>query len=146
LVVDVLDLGRHERAAVGELGDPDSLAPLDHDVQPPVVELLEHLDHSGPAADLAHAVVVGKHETELAALLEAFADELAVARLEDMQRRLLAREQDEVEREEPDFHGMERLGEWPTRLCFDPLSKASSRTSPASPWRRCSASSVLSAS
>src|SRR5215213_3833361 len=145
LVVDVLNLGGHVRVPLGELGDADPLAALDDDVQPPVVELLQHLDHTCAAADLAHAVVVRKHEPELASLLEAFADQLAVPGLEDVQRRLLAREQHEVEGEEADLHGMKRLGEWPTLLWSDPPFRASSPTSRASPSRKCSASSASSA-
>src|SRR4029079_7476995 len=141
LVVDVLDLGGHEGAALGELCDPDALAALDDDVQAPVLELLQHLDHAGTASDLAHAVVVREHEPELAALFQALADQLAVAGLEAVQRRLLSGQQHEVEREETDLHGMKRLGEWPTLLSFDPPSRASSPTNRASRWRQVSASS-----
>ena len=46
-----------------------------------------------PRSHLAHAVVVLEEDAELAVLVQALADELSVARLEDVQRRLLAREQ-----------------------------------------------------
>ena len=76
VVVDVHDLGRRERASFRQLEEAKPLAALDDDVQPPVVEALEHLDHAGARADLAHAVVVREHEPELLALRQALADQL----------------------------------------------------------------------
>jgi hypothetical protein len=99
-VVDVDHLGGLVRTSFGQLHESEALAPLDDDVHATVVEALEHLDDPGASAHLADALVVGEHEAELLVLGEAFADELLVARLEDVQRRLLAREQHEVQREE----------------------------------------------
>ena len=57
-------------------------------------------------ADLAHPLVVLEHEAEVVAEVQALADQLAVARLEDVQGSLLARNEHEVEREEADLvHG-----------------------------------------
>ena len=103
LVLDRLDLGGLERAAGGQLEHPEALPPLDDDVQAAVVEALEHLGDRRPGADVAQPVVVGEDEPELALLVEALADQLAVARLEDVQRHQLGREQDDPEREEPDL-------------------------------------------
>ena len=104
LVRQRVDEGRREGASLGELVDPETLAPLDHDVESAVVVALKHLDDRSPGPDRPHAGVVGEHEPKLAVTLEAFADQLAVARLEDVERTLLARDEHEVERKEADFH------------------------------------------
>jgi hypothetical protein len=96
-----------EGAPLGELDEPEALAALDDDVQPPVVEPLEYLGDRGTRTDLAQPVVVRVDEPELDVLLEALAHELAVARLEDVQRHLLRRQEDDSEREEP------YLAHWP---------------------------------
>jgi hypothetical protein len=54
-------------------------------------------------ADLAHALLVGVDEPELLVGIEALADQLLVARLEDVERDALGREQDDAEREEADL-------------------------------------------
>ena len=53
--------------------------------------------------DLAQPVLVGVDDAERHALLEALSDQLAVARLEDVQRHLLGGQQDEAERKEADL-------------------------------------------
>jgi hypothetical protein len=63
--------------------------PSTTDVQPPVVELLEHLDHSG-RQPISACHRRRPRTRPNSPLLEAFAYELAVAWLEDVQRRLLA--------------------------------------------------------
>ena len=76
---------------------------LDDDVQAAVVEAVDHLDDRAAHAHVAHALVVLEHEPELVAEVEAFADQLAVARLEDVQRRLLAGHEHEVQWKEADL-------------------------------------------
>ena len=95
-----------KRSPLGELRDAEPLTPLDDDVQPAVVERLE-VDHVSERADVPNAVLlVGEHQTERLVALEALADQLAIAKLEDVQRDLLRREQRNPEREEPDLrHG-----------------------------------------
>ena len=60
-------------------------------------------DDARARPDLAHAVLVRVHQPELLVGLEALADQLAVARLEDVQRHPLGRKQDDAEREEADL-------------------------------------------
>ena len=103
LVLDRLDEPGLERAALGQLEQPEPLAALDDDVEPAVVEAVEHLGDGRERADLAQAVVVGEDEPELTLLGEAFADQLLVAVLEDVQRDLLGREQHDPEREEAEL-------------------------------------------
>ena len=103
VVVQLADLGRRECAALGQLHESEALPALDDDVQAPVRESLHNLDHPCPRAHLAHPVVVREHEPELLVSVQAFADQLPVARLEDVQGRLLAREEHEVQREETDL-------------------------------------------
>ena len=78
-------------------------AAFDNDVEPAVVEALEHVGHARERSDLAHALLVGVDEPELDLFLEALADQLAVARLEDVERHALGREQDDAERKEADL-------------------------------------------
>ncbi len=103
LVVDRLHAAGYERTALRQLEQPESCAPLDEDVQPPVLEPLDDLGDRGQRADLAKAVIVGVDDAERAAVLEAFPDQLAVAGLEDVQRHLLGGQQHEAEREEADL-------------------------------------------
>jgi hypothetical protein len=103
VVLDLRHLGRGERPALRQLEQPKALASLDDDVQATVGKAVEDLDHPGAGADVAHALVVLEHETELAALVETLTDELPVAGLEDVQRGLLPRKQHEIERKEPDL-------------------------------------------
>ena len=105
LVVDRLDASGHERAALGQLDQPEPLASFDDDVEPAVGEALDDLGDRRERPDLAQPVVVGVDDAERHALLEALADQLAVARLEDVQRHLLGGEQHEAERKQADlFH------------------------------------------
>src|SRR5687767_3517116 len=104
LVRKLLDLGRLERAALGELDELDALARLDDDVQPPVRELVDHLDHGAACPHVAHALLVLEDEAEVAARVEALADQLPVARLEDVQGRLLAGGEHEAQGGEADLH------------------------------------------
>ncbi len=95
-----------EAPPVRQLDEPEPRSALDDDVEPAVVHPLDDLDHGRGRADLADTVVVGVDETELAVEFEAFADQLAVARLEDVERDLLGREQHDAEREQADLvHG-----------------------------------------
>ena len=103
LVVDGLDAAGDERAALGQLDQPEPLATLDDDVEPAVVEALDDLGDRRERPDLAQAVVVGVDDAERHALLEALADQLAVARLEDVERHLLGGEQHEPERKQADL-------------------------------------------
>ncbi len=104
-----LDLGRVEAAAGGQLDEPEPIPAFHDDVQPTVVEALQHFGHRRKRSHLAQAVVVGVHEPELALLLQALADQLLVPVLEDVERDLLGRKQDDSEREEPDFGHARRL-------------------------------------
>ena len=88
---------------VRQLEQAEPLPALDDDVEPAVVEAVEHLGDGGERADLAQAVVVGVDQPELALLVEALADQLLVAVLEDVQRDLLGREQHDPEREEAEL-------------------------------------------
>ena len=64
---------------------------------------------AGP--DLAEPFLVGEHQPDLLREGEAFADQLLVAVLEDVQRDLLGREQHGPEREEAEFrHGARPFG------------------------------------
>jgi len=83
--------------------DPKAIASLDCDVQPAVVEAVEHVDDRGARANLAHAVVVGEHEPELVVALQAFADQLLVAQLEDVEGDALRRHQHDPQREEAEL-------------------------------------------
>ncbi len=103
VVVDVHHLGCLVRAPLGQLDEAESFAPLDDDVQPAVVEALEHLDNACARADLTETVVIREDEPELLVVGEALADQLLVARLEDVQGRLLPREEDEVQREQAEL-------------------------------------------
>ncbi len=90
-----------DRDAVGrEVGVRLLVHPLDlqwlsarhDDAQASVVESLDDLEPDGEAADLSQALVVRMHDAERLRAGEAACDELAVARLEDMQRQHLARQ------------------------------------------------------
>jgi hypothetical protein len=65
--------------------------------------LLHHLDHPSARAHLADPVVVREHEPELLVSVQAFPDQLPVARLENVQGSLLPREEHEVQREETEL-------------------------------------------
>ena len=84
LVDDRLDLTCVKAVALVHLDEPEALAALHDDVEPAVVEPLEHLCHSCPRADSPQSVLVCEHEPELALLLETLGDQLAVPRLEDV--------------------------------------------------------------
>jgi len=75
---------------------------LHDDVQPPVGKAVDHLHDRAADADVAHALVVLEHEPELVPEVEALADQLVIARLEDVQRCLLAWDGHGVEGEEPE--------------------------------------------
>ncbi len=105
-VLDRLDRPGVEAAAVGQLDQAEAAAALDDDVQPPVVEPLGDLDDARQRPRPAKPVVVGVDEPEGLVRLEALGDQLPVARLEDVERYLLGREQDEAERKEPDLHSV----------------------------------------
>ena len=101
LVDDRLDQSGRERAPAGQLEQPEALAALDDDVHAAVVQLVEDLRHPRPRADLVHGTVARReHESELDALLEALADQLAVAVFEDVERNPLRRDEDERQRKE----------------------------------------------
>ena len=103
LVRNKLDLANAERAALGQADELEALVRLDDDVQAAVVKALDDLDNGAADSDVAHALLVFEHEPELVAVVEALADQLTVARLEDVQRRLLAGHEHEVERKEADL-------------------------------------------
>ena len=86
-----------------QLHHAEPSTPSTANVQPAVVEALEHLGHARARADLAHAVLVRVHEPELALQLEALADQLLVPVLEDVERHELGRQQNDAEREEADL-------------------------------------------
>ena len=92
-----------ERASSRDPLDAEAGAAFDDDVEPAVVEALEHLGDARERADLAHALLVGIDQPELAVVLEALADQLPVPRLEDVERHALGRQQDDAEREEADL-------------------------------------------
>ena len=60
-------------------------------------------DDARERPDLAHAFLVGVDQPELAVRLEALLDQLAVARLEDVERHALGGKQHDPEREEADL-------------------------------------------
>ena len=92
----VFDNASLERAAAGQLEEPEAAAALDDDVHAPVVERLDQRRNAGARPDLVHrAVAGGEQEPELAVRLEAFANEFVVARLEDVQRDPLGRDEDD---------------------------------------------------
>src|SRR6188472_1032855 len=99
-----LDRARVEAPPVGQLEEPEPVAALDDDVQPAVLEALDDLDDARESPRPAEAVVVREDEAERLLALEALGDELAVPRLEDVERHLLRRQQDDPEREQPDLH------------------------------------------
>jgi hypothetical protein len=70
------------------------------DVEPAVVEALEHARDPSGAADLLEAVVGEPDDPELALLLQALADHDLVALFEDVERHELARQQHEAQGEE----------------------------------------------
>src|SRR4029079_6577907 len=93
-----------EAPSVGQLEEPEPVAPLDDDVQPAVLEALDDLGDARQRSRPAQAVVVRVDEAERLPVLEALGDELAVARLEDVERDLLRGQQDDPERKQPDLH------------------------------------------
>jgi hypothetical protein len=103
VVVQVGHLGGREHAALRQLHESEAFPALDDDVQAAVLELLHHLDHARACAHLADPVVVRQHEPELLVSVQAFPDQLPVARLEDVQGSLLSGEQHEVQREETEL-------------------------------------------
>ena len=76
---------------------------LDEDVHPPVVEDVRDLFHLRERADVAATGVVLEHEAEGLSVGDALADQLLVARLEDVQRHALRRGEHEREREQADL-------------------------------------------
>ena len=103
LVGDRFHAAGRECAALGQLEQPEPGAALDEDVQAPVLELLHDLSDGGQRPDLTEAVVVGVDDAERAPVHEALPDQLAVARLEDVQRHLLGGQQHEPEGKEADL-------------------------------------------
>src|SRR5439155_12579702 len=81
----------------------EALLALDRDVQPAVVEPVEHVDHRRTRADLAHPIVVREDEPELAVAVQALSDQLLVAQLEDVEWNPLRGEQHDPEREEAEL-------------------------------------------
>ena len=53
-----------ERAPLGQLEQPEPRSALDDDVEPAVVEALDHLGHRREGSDLAQAVVVRVDDAE----------------------------------------------------------------------------------
>ena len=84
VVLERLDLGGPERAALGQLDDPEALAALDEDVHPAVVERVHELDHAGARPDLPQPVGVLEDQAELGPVGEALADQLACTRSSKM--------------------------------------------------------------
>ena len=104
--IDQLFRKRRHLGGIGQLEEPEAIAALDDDVEAAVREPVGHLDHGRECPDATEPVVVREHEPERLVGVEALRDQLAIARLEDVERHLLGREQDEAEREEPDLlHG-----------------------------------------
>ena len=94
---------------VGQLDQAEAVDALDNDVQPPVVEVLQHLHDGGARPDLPQTVLVGEDEAELVARLQALADQLAIPGLEDVERALLSRKEHQFEREETDLVHAQRV-------------------------------------
>jgi len=92
----------NERPRVSRSSEEASAA-FDDDVDPAVVEALEHLGNPREGSDLAHALLVGVDQPELAVVLESFADQLAIPRLEDVERHALCGKQDDAEWKESDL-------------------------------------------
>src|SRR4029079_8037725 len=118
-----------EAPSVGQLEEPEPVAPLDDDVQPAVLEALDDLGDARQRSRPAQAVVVRVDEAERLPVLEALGDELAVARLEDVERDLLRRQEDDPEREQPDLHRSSlrlRMGPGSSFYCRTRIAMAAS--------------------
>ena len=100
-------MGSPERASARLGDDAEPVATLDRDVQPAVVEPIDHVDHGGARPDAAHPVVVLEDEAELPIVVEAVADQILVARLEDVQRHPFGRDEHDPERKHTELlrHG-----------------------------------------
>ena len=112
-VLHRLDDPRLERPSTSQLEQPETLASLDDDVHAAVLEGLEHAGDPRARPDLVHGAVAGReHEPELPVRVEALLHELPVARLEDVQRDPLGREQDDRQREQAELShaGRVRVG------------------------------------
>ena len=78
-----------------------------------VVERLDDRRDARARPDLVHRPVAGReHEPELAVRLEALADQLAVARLEDVERDPLGGDEDDGQREEAELGHSCRVQRW----------------------------------
>ncbi len=94
-VAEELDRAGRVGEVVLSLDQPEGPCPAREDVDAAVLHPLEHpLDRDG-AADRLELVVGEPDDAELAVVLEALGDHRAVARLEDVQRHVLARQRDE---------------------------------------------------
>src|SRR5205814_1692777 len=67
------------------------------------VEGVDHLEHGGQRPDVAQPVLGLEDQAELERARDAVGDQLLVAVLEDVQRHALAREEDQLEREQADL-------------------------------------------
>ena len=114
LVGDELDLSRPERAAFGSAARRGSaLAPRRR-------RSAARRGSGGRSRRRRRGVPISRvpslsawSKAELALVLDALADQLAVARLEDVQRELFGRKQDDAEREEPELrHAPSLRGRW----------------------------------
>ena len=86
-ILDRFDDTGLEGPALRQLEQTKPLAPLDDDVQATILELFEDAADPGACPDLVDGAVAGRErEAELLPRLHALADQLAVARLEDVQR------------------------------------------------------------
>ena len=137
VVVDGRDLGGHERPAPRQALDAEALAALDDDVHPAVVELVQHLVHARSRAELTHPVLVREDEPELALLGDALADQLPVARLEDVERNALGRQEDDAEREEAELHGVTGYGPVRTMAAWLPTVSSPFSATPFPTRRSC---------
>ena len=105
-IVVRLDQRRPEAPTLGGLDNPEAIATLDDDIEPPVREAVQHLGDGGARPYALRLALVAEKEAELLRLLEAFADQLAVSRLEDVERDPLRRQEDNPQREHADLvHG-----------------------------------------
>ena len=118
VVVDRRYAAGVERPALGELVEVEALTALDEDVEPAVLEPRQHLDDSRTRSHVADPLVVGVDEPELRLGLEALADQLLVALLEDVKRQLLGRQEDDAEREQSELvHGESLCGRGRQAVC-----------------------------
>src|SRR5262249_21680477 len=78
-------LAAKKRALLVQLFDLKALPALDHDIEPAIVIALDHVDDRGGAADFGQRALAGAYQAERLLFRETLIDQLAIARLKDME-------------------------------------------------------------